>query len=203
MRAKAIRQKNSPVGLDAIAVDYLQLMKSSGKVESRQQEVSDFSRSLKLLAKELNVPIIALSQLNRGSENRADKRPVISDLRESGSLEQDADIVMLIHRPEVSDPNDHPGQAELILAKNRQGSTGTIHLTSLLIFSKFAERGKYEILEEPEIDADSDIMVKSMYETGDISDLSEEALSKLISQQEPEEFEPKDEDIPEDNIPAW
>ena len=87
-----------------IVIDYLQLMRSSGTVENRQQEVSEFSRSLKLLAKELDVPVVALSQLNRGSENRSDKTPMISDLRESGSLEQDADMVMLINRLEVDRP---------------------------------------------------------------------------------------------------
>lgn len=204
MRAQAIRQKNSPAGLDMIAVDYLQLMKSGEKVESRQQEVSDFSRSLKLLAKELDVPVIALSQLNRGSENRGDKRPMLSDLRESGSLEQDADMVLLIHRPEVTDPNDHPGQAELIVSKNRQGPTGTVHLTSLLVFSKFAERGKYEVIEEPpEYDEEMDEKMKALYDNGVIDDIPPEQLEKL-AQAPDNEFIPRDEDAPdEDQIPAW
>lgn len=143
IRSRALRQLNSEAGLDMIVLDYLQLMRSPGKVESRQQEVSDFSRSLKLLSKELGVPVISLSQLNRSSENRADKRPMISDLRESGSLEQDADMVFLIHRPEVLDENDHPGQAELIIAKHRGGPTGVINIMPLLIYSKFVEQAIY------------------------------------------------------------
>jgi replicative DNA helicase len=107
-------------------VDYLQLMTSGKKVESRQQEVSEFSRSLKLLAKELQVPVIALSQLNRGPEQRGDKKPAISDLRESGSIEQDADIVMLLHREDAYDRDIRPGEADIIVAKHRGGPTKTI-----------------------------------------------------------------------------
>lgn len=197
IRTKALRQKNAPEGLDMIVLDYIQLMRSSGKVESRQQEVSDFSRSLKLLAKELDVPVIALSQLNRGSENRGDKRPMISDLRESGSLEQDADIVMLIHRPEVSDPNDHPGQAELILAKNRQGSTGVINLTPLLVFSKFTERGRYEV---PDVAPEEDAELRE--EEVGIPDFdSADAPPPPVNLPE---YAPRDEDIPdEETMPAW
>lgn len=149
IRSKALRQKNSEAGLDMVIVDYLQLMRSAGRVESRQQEVSEISRSLKLLAKELEIPVISLSQLNRGSENRADKRPLISDLRESGSLEQDADIILLIHRPEATDPNERPGQADLILAKNRNGGTDSIDLLPLLSFSKFIEDIKHGREEPP------------------------------------------------------
>ena len=101
-------------------------MSSGKKVESRQQEVSEFSRSLKLLAKELGVPVIAVAQLNRGPEQRADRRPMIADLRESGSLEQDADVVMLLHRPEMYDAEDRPGEADIIVAKHRNGPTDTI-----------------------------------------------------------------------------
>ncbi|WP_165592012.1 DnaB-like helicase C-terminal domain-containing protein, partial [Mycobacteroides sp. H070] len=104
IRAKA-RRLHHKVGLKMIVVDYLQLMSSGKKYESRQQEVSDLSRSLKLLAKELHVPVVAISQLNRGPEQRTDKRPQVSDLRESGSLEADADMVILIHRPEQYERN--------------------------------------------------------------------------------------------------
>ena len=125
IRAKARRLKQRH-GLSLIVIDYLQLMSSSGRrYESRQQEVSDLSRSIKLLAKELDVPILALSQLNRGPEQRADKRPMLSDLRESGSLEQDPDIVLLLHRPDAFDPQDpRAGEAEMIVAKHRSGRMG-------------------------------------------------------------------------------
>ena len=116
-----------PLGL--VVIDYLQLMSSTGAVESRQQEVSEFSRSLKLLAKELNVPVIALSQLNRGPEMRQDKKPMLSDLRESGSIEQDADEVLLVHRPDFYNKEDRPGEADIIVAKNRNGQTGTVGLS--------------------------------------------------------------------------
>lgn len=204
MRAKAIRQKNSPTGLDMIVIDYLQLMRSSGTVENRQQEVSEFSRSLKLLAKELDVPVVALSQLNRGSENRSDKTPMISDLRESGSLEQDADMVMLINRPEVTDPNDHPGQAFLNLAKNRNGETGTVNLTSLLVFSKFAERGKYEIIEEPpEEDDEAAARARALYEHGVIDDIPLSELNKLAANDTEPNIIPHDDEAPEGTMPAW
>lgn len=137
MRAKAARLKDRH-GLGLIVVDYLQLMQSSGKVESRQQEVSTFSRQIKLLAKELEVPVVALSQLNRGSEHRSDKTPMLSDLRESGSLEQDADIVLLISREEVFDPEStRVGEADLIVAKQRQGPTGRILLSFQGKYSRF------------------------------------------------------------------
>ena len=123
IRAKARRLKQRH-DLRLIVVDYLQLMTSGKKVESRQVEVSEFSRQIKLLAKELDIPIVALSQLNRGSEQRADKRPMMSDLRESGSLEQDADIVMLLHRDDVYEKEStRPGEADIIVAKHRNGPT--------------------------------------------------------------------------------
>lgn len=139
IRSMAVRQKMRPEGLDMIVIDYLQLMETTSlrKSDSRQNEVSEMSRSLKLMAKELQVPIIALSQLNRNSEARVDKVPQVSDLRESGSLEQDADMVLLIHRPEVGDENNRPGEADLIIGKQRSGPTGKIPLTSMLAFSKF------------------------------------------------------------------
>lgn len=126
IRAKCRRLKQR-VGLKMVVIDYLQLMTSGKRVESRQQEVSEFSRALKLLAKELQVPVIALSQLNRGPEQRADKKPAMSDLRESGSIEQDADMVILLHR-EAAYEKDSPraGEADLIVAKHRNGPTDTI-----------------------------------------------------------------------------
>src|SRR5699024_8278109 len=110
-----------------IVIDYLQLMTSGKKVESRQQEVSEFSRALKLLAKELEVPVIAISQLNRGPEQRTDKRPAMSDLRESGSIEQDADLVVMLH-PASEPASEGEGEADRIVAKHRNGPTADIVL---------------------------------------------------------------------------
>jgi replicative DNA helicase len=126
IRAKARRLKQR-VGLKMIVIDYLQLMTAGKRVESRQQEVSEFSRALKLLAKELQVPVVALSQLNRGPEQRADRKPQLSDLRESGSLEQDADVVILLHRDSAYEKDSaRAGEADLIVAKHRNGPTATI-----------------------------------------------------------------------------
>jgi replicative DNA helicase len=139
MRAKARRIK-ARHGLGLIVVDYLQLMTSGRRVESRQVEVSEFSRQLKILAKELEVPVLALSQLNRGPEQRQDKRPLLSDLRESGSLEQDADVVLLIHRPEVyEDDSPRSGEADLILAKHRGGPTATVTVAQQLHYYRFTD----------------------------------------------------------------
>ncbi|GAA1586272.1 replicative DNA helicase [Leucobacter aridicollis] len=139
IRAKCRRLKQQH-GLKMVVIDYLQLLSSGKKVESRQQEVSEFSRALKLLSKELDVPVIALSQLNRASEQRADKMPAISDLRESGSLEQDADMVILLHREAASD-RDHPraGEADFILAKQRNGPTGTVTVAFQGHYSRFQD----------------------------------------------------------------
>jgi replicative DNA helicase len=134
-KARRLKQRND---LQLIVIDYLQLMSSGKKVESRQQEVSEFSRSLKLLAKELGVPVIAISQLNRGPEQRADKKPMLSDLRESGSIEQDADLVILLHREDSYDPNNRQGEADLIIAKHRNGPTRTIPVAAQLHFARFA-----------------------------------------------------------------
>ncbi|MFC4243940.1 replicative DNA helicase [Gryllotalpicola reticulitermitis] len=139
IRAKCRRLKQR-IGLKMVVIDYLQLMTSGKRVESRQQEVSEFSRALKLLAKELQVPVIALSQLNRGPEQRTDKRPALSDLRESGSIEQDADMVILLHREDVYD-KDSPraGEADLIVAKHRNGPTRDVAVAFQGAYSRFAD----------------------------------------------------------------
>jgi replicative DNA helicase len=138
MRAKARRLKSEQKGLDLLIVDYLQLMSSKGRNESRQQEVSQISRKLKLLAKELDVPLIALSQLSRAPENRTEKQPQLADLRDSGSIEQDADVVMFIYREEVYDPQtDRVNIAEINIAKQRNGPTGKVELVFLKQFTKF------------------------------------------------------------------
>jgi len=139
IRAKARRLK-SKQGLGLIIFDYLQLMSGHMRTENRQQEIAEVSRSLKLLAKELEVPVIAVSQLNRNPETRADKRPQLSDLRESGAIEQDSDIVMFIHREDTDDPTVK-GKADIIVAKHRNGPTQTVPLTflpHLTLFRNFA-----------------------------------------------------------------
>ena len=137
VRARA-RRLSRERGLGLIIVDYLQLMQVPGTKENRATEISEISRSLKALAKELRVPVIALSQLNRGVEQRTDKKPVMSDLRESGAIEQDADVIMLIYREEVYD-QDTPrkGIADIIVAKQRNGPTGEVHLTFLGKYTRF------------------------------------------------------------------
>jgi replicative DNA helicase len=128
MRTKA-RRLHAEVGLDLIVVDYLQLMRAEGRHENRQSEVSAISRGIKALARELNIPILALSQLSRGVEARSDKRPILSDLRESGSIEQDADVVLLIYRDEVYNENtERRGIADILVAKHRHGPTGSVPL---------------------------------------------------------------------------
>ena len=137
IRAKC-RRLAQQVDLKMVVIDYIQLMSSGKKVESRQQEVSEFSRALKLLAKELGIPVVALSQLNRQTEQSKDKRPELSHLRESGSLEQDADVVVLLHREGIYE-KDHPraGEADLILAKQRNGPTGTVVVAFHGQYSRF------------------------------------------------------------------
>lgn len=137
VRARARRLQRER-GLDLIVVDYLQLMQVAGNSENRATEISEISRSLKALARELRVPIIALSQLNRSVEQRTDKKPVMSDLRESGAIEQDADLIVFIYRDEVYNPDSpRKGQADIIIAKQRNGPVGEFPLTFLGRFTKF------------------------------------------------------------------
>src|SRR4051812_3571974 len=130
--------RESRLGL--VIIDYLQLMTSGTTVENRVQEVSQISRALKVLARDLDVPIIALSQLSRAVEQRTDKRPILSDLRESGSIEQDADLVAFIYRDEYyNDESDQQGLAEVIVSKHRNGPTDSIKLSFLKRYAKFAD----------------------------------------------------------------
>jgi replicative DNA helicase len=138
IRAKARRIKAQHGGLALIMIDYLQLMSGSGNSENRQLEVSEISRNLKVLARELEVPIVALSQLSRNLESRSDKRPMLADLRESGSLEQDADVVMFLYRDEVYNPESpDKGSAEVIVSKHRSGPIGTKRLVFLGQYTRF------------------------------------------------------------------
>jgi len=139
IRAKCRRLKQRH-DLKFVIIDYLQLMSSPKRVENRQQEVSEMSRSLKLLAKELEVPLIALSQLNRGPEQRTDKKPLLSDLRESGSIEQDADVVILLHREDAYErESPRAGEADLIVAKHRNGPTATVTVAFQGHYSRFVD----------------------------------------------------------------
>lgn len=134
-RARRVARQN---GLSLIVLDYLQLMQIPGFKEGRTQEISEISRSLKSIAKELNVPVIALSQLNRSLEQRNDKRPVMSDLRESGAIEQDADLISFIYRDEVyNEDSPDKGTAEVIIGKQRNGPIGRVRLTFLGQYTRF------------------------------------------------------------------
>jgi replicative DNA helicase len=136
-KARRLRQRHD---LQLIIIDYLQLMTSGKRVESRQQEVSEFSRAIKLLAKELDLPVVALSQLNRGPEQRTDKKPLLADLRESGSIEQDSDLVLLVHREDMYErESPRAGEADIIIAKHRNGPTATIQVAFQGHLSRFAD----------------------------------------------------------------
>ena len=143
IRAKARRLKSQIGDLGMIVIDYLQLMTGRSSAENRQVEVSELSRGLKILARELETPVVALSQLSRGLEMRADKRPMLADLRESGSIEQDSDVVMFIFREEIYDPKpENAGQAEIIVAKHRSGPTGIVQLAFLPQYTRFANMAR-------------------------------------------------------------
>ena len=144
LRAKA-RKLKAEHGLQVLVIDYLQLLHSTKKHENRHQEVSDISRSLKALAKELNIPIIALSQLSRAVDSRMDKRPMLSDLRESGAIEQDADMIMFLYRDVVYNPEtENPALAELIIGKQRNGPTGTVYMNFIREITKFEDAVDFE-----------------------------------------------------------
>lgn len=128
-------KRRQDIGL--ICIDYIQLVDSEESRDSRQEQIAKISRRLKQLARELNIPVVALSQLNRAVENREDRRPRMADLRESGAIEQDADLVLLLHRPEYYDANDQPGVAELIIAKNRSGATGSVKFAFIKNLTRF------------------------------------------------------------------
>ena len=140
VRARARRLKAQP-GIDIIIIDYLQLMDLKMRVESRERAVSEISKSLKALAKELEIPVIALAQLNRGVESRSDRRPMLSDLRESGSIEQDADVIMMLYRDDYYDKEDQEkaGHAEVIIGKQRNGPTGTVKLRWEAEYGRFRD----------------------------------------------------------------
>ena len=142
LKAKARRLK-AQQGLDLIVIDYLQLMEIKGRSENRTQEISAISRSLKAIAKELEVPVVALSQLSRATELRGDKRPILSDLRESGAIEQDADVVLFLYRDEYYNKDtEKRNVGEVIIAKHRNGPTGVVELTFLPQFTKFVNKGQ-------------------------------------------------------------
>ena len=142
--ARRLQRRN---GIAVVIIDYLQLIEPEDKSAPREQQIALITRRLKALAKELNVPVIALAQLNRGVEHREDKRPRLSDLRESGAIEQDADVVMFLHRPEHYNPEDRPGEADVIVAKNRNGPTDSVTMTWIKESMRFAN---FSQLDEPD-----------------------------------------------------
>jgi replicative DNA helicase len=142
-RARRIKQQNGDLGV--VIIDYLQLMSSRSRSENRQTEVAEMSRGLKILARELSCPVIALSQLSRGLEQRTDKRPIMSDLRESGSLEQDADVVLFLYRPELYDTevsDENRGLVEVIVSKHRNGPIGAANLVFRSKYARFDDMGE-------------------------------------------------------------
>jgi replicative DNA helicase len=155
IRSRARRLK-AEHGLDCIMIDYLQLMSMKQKYSSREQEVAEISKSLKSIAKELQIPIIALAQLNRGVEGRSDRRPMLSDLRESGSIEQDADVIMMLYRDDYYDKEDpdKQGHAEVIVGKQRNGATGTVKLKFDAKYNRFRnpenEGGPVSVMPPPQ-----------------------------------------------------
>ena len=170
MRAKARRLKKEK-DIQLIIVDYLQLMRSHRRTENRQQEVAEISRGLKAIAKELSIPVIALAQLSRQAELRSDKRPQLADLRESGSIEQDADLVMFIHRPEYYKKNPTPeeeGLAEIIIAKQRNGPTGVVNLAFIKEITRFENLAKGGYGEEED---SGDIIDEPPFETEEMETL--------------------------------
>jgi len=136
--ARRLRMKEGlKEGIRLIIIDYLQLIEPENRRDPRQEQVAQISRRLKFMAKDLSIPVLALAQVNRASEDRQDHRPRLADLRESGSIEQDADPVLMMHRPELYEPGQHEGTVELIIAKQRNGPTGEITLTFLKQFMRF------------------------------------------------------------------
>jgi len=156
VRAKARRLKREHRGVSLVVVDYLQLMRSWGNFERREQEISEISRSLKALAKELHVPVIALSQLNRAVEQRGDRRPTLADLRESGAIEQDADVIIFLYRDEIYNKGNpsSKGKAEVIIAKQRNGPTGTVNLTFRANMTRFMDYANMSYESEEEVYGD-------------------------------------------------
>jgi len=154
LRAKARRLKMEH-GLSLVIVDYLQLMRGRGSFERREQEISEISRSLKALAKELSVPVIAVSQLNRSVEQRRPSTPILADLRESGAIEQDADVILFLYRDEIYNKEAKKGQAEVIIAKQRNGPTGTVNLSFISNCTRFLNRAdrEYQEIEDTEGEA--------------------------------------------------
>jgi replicative DNA helicase len=140
--ARRIKRRH---GLGLIVIDYLQLVEADERNLPREQQISSITRRMKFLAKDLDIPVIALSQLNRSVEQRQDKRPQLGDLRESGAIEQDADVVMFLHRPEAYDPEDRPGEADLIVAKNRHGPTPIVQLVWIRTMMRFGDRAPTHI----------------------------------------------------------
>ncbi|WP_457639819.1 replicative DNA helicase [Persephonella sp.] len=181
LRAKARRLKREK-DIQLIVVDYLQLMRSHRRTENRQQEVAEISRGLKALAKELNIPVISLAQLSRQTEMRADKRPQLADLRESGSIEQDADLVMFIHRPEYYKKNPTPeeeGLAEIIIAKQRNGPTDIVRLAFIKDITRFENLARTSMPEDKGKEEGLDVKIEENVELDNLELLPDEDIAEL------------------------